>query len=276
VSLINTAPDVHTVYRANIALPEGSVQLYTDAAYTLIAPNNKVELSQTNNHLYLKLSGSSNATYYDLTVSTIGTVSTLQSVAAMPIEIDGGGPTANIVYAHVFIPATATLLHLADFVATDPDATVQRYTDTEFTQPVTADLPLEQGYAEAYIKVTAEDGVGITYYLLSIVGLDDLLLLTIHGEDVILGAGEGTINSPRTGTVTVPNSATSVKNEDITSSGYSTPTAHCLPDFEYDCGSNGVGLLAGPTTELYISVSQSTQWGYKVKYYQITVTVSEN
>jgi|GEM_PF-1278921 Bacterial surface proteins containing Ig-like domains len=100
--------------------------------------------------------------------SNAGLTSVATQTDSAPVGGDGSQTITPITWS-INVSNDKTFLELADIVAAD-DAAFALYSDAAYTAEIqgASTLPLEIGGTTAYIKVTAEDGIAVKYYAVTI------------------------------------------------------------------------------------------------------------
>jgi hypothetical protein len=214
--------------------------------------------------------------YYKVTINRTasgdaGLTSVLgQAITAGTEAGTGENPkTAVISVANAVAAVTA-----GDIVKSHAGSTVAFYgTDSSFTAVKAGNVNLTENDATTvYIKVTAQDTTTVRYYRVAInrAGSSDTGLTSILNQAITTGTEAGTITAPKTASINVANTISTVSAEDIVKSHPGETVAFYGTDSSFTTVKAGnVNLTENDATTVYIKVT--AQDTTTVRYYRVAI-----
>ncbi|TWH57208.1 putative cell wall-binding protein [Desulfitobacterium sp. LBE] len=232
---------------------------------------------------YIKVTAQDGTTvqYYAVTVNRAAALSNDAGMATLA----GTAITAGNQAGTKEVPKTASVnvahakssIGLTDIGAA-ANATAQLYTDADFSQEVTGSSTLaltSGGATPAYIKVTAQDGTTVQYYAVTVNRAaalsNDASIATIAGEAVTAGSEAGTLEAPKTASISVANAKAELGLSDIGAAANATVNLYTDAEFTQEItGSSTLALIEGGATPAYIKVTAQDET--TIKYYAVTIS----
>ena len=249
----------------------------TDSTFTAAEAGSINLATGAATQVYIKVVAVNGMTmYYKVTINRTasgdaGLTSVLGQTIAAGTE---AGTSENPKTAAISVANTVTAVAAGDIIKSHAGATVAFYgTDSTFTttEPGSVSL-LENGATTVYIKVTAPNTTIIKFYAVTIhrAASSNAGLAGILGQTVTAGTEAGTLEAPKTASINVANTISTISAEDIVKGHAGETVTFYGTDSTFTAVKAGnVNLTENEATTVYIKVT--AQDTTTVRYYKVAI-----